>query len=179
MPASVGNGLIELLPRLRRYALVLARDGDTADELVQGACERALATENGPDVGVPLDAWMFRIIRNLWIDRGRRASVTGIEVEIDEDFEIAGGDAAHEIEQRLILADVRRAIEKLPDEQREVLMMVCVEERSYKETAEALGIPIGTVMSRLARARARLVEQTGADAGQSGRAGKAGQAARE
>lgn len=161
MPADLGSALIDLLPRLRRYALALTRSADVADDLVQSACERALAAAAGPAAGVPLDAWMFRVLRNLWIDGGRRAAARGVEEDVDERFDLAGGDAAQEIEQRLFLAEVRRAIDALPAESRDVLLLVCVEERSYRDAAEMLGIPIGTVMSRLARARARLAELTG------------------
>jgi RNA polymerase sigma-70 factor (ECF subfamily) len=168
MPLDIAEELIALLPRLRRFALHLARVRDQADDLVQAACERALATTS--DRGdAPFDAWMFRIVRNLWIDGLRRQKSQGVQVDIDEQLDIAGTDGAQDTENRLSLDSVREAIDRLPDEQREVLLLVCVEELSYRDAAETLGVPIGTVMSRLSRARLRLAALTGLRPGSGGR----------
>ena len=161
MPGDIGAQLVAMLPRLRRYALTLCRSREVADDLVQSACERALATAAGPALGTPFDAWMFCILRNLWIDRGRQRRSEGLAVDIEEHNELVGSRGDTELQARIDLDRVRQAIERLPDEQREVLMLVCVEELSYRDAAEAIGVPIGTVMSRLARARLKLAEMTG------------------
>lgn len=184
MPLEIAELLVALLPRLRRYALVLARADDVADDLVQAACERALATERGPADGAPFDAWMFRIVRNLWIDRGRRQQTEGVQVEIDDHLEELGAaasaaDTAEITDTRRTLARVRGAIDALPDDQRELLLLVCGEGMSYREAAELLGVPIGTVMSRLARGRARLAMLAGLAPGDAGITGDAARSREE
>jgi RNA polymerase sigma-70 factor, ECF subfamily len=160
LPAEIGQPLIALLPRLRRYALVLCRDGDLADDLVQAACEKALATESGPGESVPFEAWMFTIARNVWIDRGRKLQTQGVSVDIEDHLDYAASPAVDEaLQSRDELACVQAAIDRLPSEQRQLLLLVCVEELSYKDAAATLGLPIGTVMSRLARARLRLADE--------------------
>jgi RNA polymerase sigma-70 factor (ECF subfamily) len=105
---------------------------------------------------------MFRILRNLWIDTVRRQRTRGIE-EVDSFADIVGSSGEDEMEARLMLRSVGQAILDLPDEQREVLVLTCVEDLSYREAADTLGIPIGTVMSRLSRARRALAEAAGID----------------
>lgn len=148
--------LVGLLPRLRRFAYGLTGSLDDGDDLVQGACERALRRLDQFQPGTRLDSWMYRILQNLWIDQiraGRRR-----EIAVDEDVMAAfpGGDQAREMEAKLDLAAARREVAKLPAEQRAVLLLVSVEGASYKDAAEILEIPIGTVMSRLSRARLTL-----------------------
>lgn len=162
MPRDIGAELIALLPRLRRYALKVSRSPEAADDLVQEACERALAgAERTSDA--PFDVRMFCIMRNLHIDRLRRQRTRGDPVDTDDHPEVVGQDGRQVTESRLMLDRVAQAIDRLPEEFRDVLLLVCVEEFSYREAAEILGIPIGTVMSRLARARLRLAEATGLD----------------
>lgn len=155
--SELGYRIVALLPRLRGFARALARSHDAADDLVQATCEKALRYRESWTPGTKLDAWLFRIMRNHWIDTVRRNRP---EVPADDEG-IAGAlpleDGRRTAEARLALADVRRIANALPDEQRAVLMLVCIEEMSYRETAELLDVPIGTVMSRLARARAALV----------------------
>jgi RNA polymerase sigma-70 factor (ECF subfamily) len=169
MPADIADLLLSLLPRLRRYALVLTRSAEQADDLVQAACERALAAGRGPGDGVPFDAWMMRIARNQWIDQRRRARHEGPAGSADDDATAAAAGAAPDTadvaDQRRALHRVRAAIDQLPDDQREVLLLVCGEGRSYRDAADALGVPIGTVMSRLARARTRLAALAGLGSG--------------
>ncbi|MET0531138.1 MAG: RNA polymerase sigma factor [Microvirga sp.] len=162
MPSSIGPDLVALLPRLRRFALTLCRSPSRADDLVQGACERALANAGSWTPGTRFDAWMFRILRNHWIDNLRRLKVEGVIEDVTAHKQLIGDPGEEPIFNRLTLAEVQRAIEGLPQEQREVLVLVCVEDLSYRETADVLSVPIGTVMSRLARARKRLVEITAA-----------------
>lgn len=147
--------LAALLPRLRRFAYGLTGSQDEGDDLVQSACERALARLHQWRPGTRLDSWMYRIVQTVWIDRVRSQRIrTAADPEVLE--RLQGGDAARELEARLDLARVRRAIARLPEEQRLVLVLVTVEGLSYKDAAATLGIPIGTVMSRLARARLEL-----------------------
>ncbi|MFC4173746.1 RNA polymerase sigma factor [Microvirga sp. GCM10011540] len=160
MPAAIGQELVALLPRLRRFALVLCRSPALADDLVQGACERALANADTWEPGTRFDAWVFRILRNHWIDQLRRSKAEGMTEDVTEQKQIIGDSGEGPVLSRLLLAEVQRAIDAMPQEQREVLVLVCVEELAYREAAEVLGVPIGTVMSRLARARKRLVEMT-------------------
>lgn len=145
--------LVRLMPRLRRFACRLAGNGPEAEDLVQSACERALANVHRFEPGVPVDSWMYRTIQNLFVD-GRRAAVVrgGNADPVDPDM-LSGGNAADEAEANVMLASVRKVVAELPDEQREILMLVCVEGLSYREAAETLDVPIGTVMSRLSRAR--------------------------
>ncbi|MFC7398719.1 RNA polymerase sigma factor [Chelatococcus sp. GCM10030263] len=164
MAPTIGHELVKLLPRLRRFALALCRSPSLADDLVQGACERALASAGSWTPGTRFDAWVFRILRNYWLDNLRRQKTEGLKGGVAGDDKIVGDvmgeDGEKSLLHKLTLADVRRAIDDLPTEQREVLVLVCLEDLAYKEAAEILGVPIGTVMSRLARARKTLVEAT-------------------
>ena len=150
--------LISLLPRLRRFARALCRDADEADDLVQSACERALGNRAGFTPGTRLDSWMYRIVQNLWIDRCRTRAGRGPSVPLDDVLELAGSDGRRETEARLTLDGVRTRIRGMPEEQRLVLALVAIEGLSYRETADRLGVPLGTVMSRLARARRKLFD---------------------
>jgi RNA polymerase sigma-70 factor (ECF subfamily) len=158
---NVGERLISFLPNLRRFAISLCRARDVADDLVQQTCERALAAAHSFEPNTRFDAWVFRILLNLWLDQLRRQKTAGPAVDIDEmhDLSVASGEA--QSEARLALERVQRALQQLPPEQREVLVLVCIEDLSYRDTADVLDIPVGTVMSRLARARKALSELTG------------------
>jgi RNA polymerase sigma-70 factor (ECF subfamily) len=156
--------LVALLPRLRRFAYGLTGSLDEGDDLVQSACERALARLDQFQPGTRLDSWMYRIVQTVWIDR-RRAQQRRGEASMDPlDMEpLATADAAREMDARLSFQEVRAAVAELPEEQRAVLILVCVEGLAYKAAAEILDLPIGTVMSRLARARlalGRLLDST-------------------
>lgn len=165
MPSAFANDLVALLPRLRRFARALTGAQDRADDLVQAACERALRAEARFVPGSRLDAWMFQIIRNLWIDGLRSGKASGgAHVPIEEAEEISDGDGKSRVESSLLLRKVREVIATLPAEQREVVALVCVEEMTYREAAEYLDVPIGTVMSRLARARRKIADAVGVDA---------------
>jgi RNA polymerase sigma-70 factor (ECF subfamily) len=153
--------VVAFLPNLRRFAISLCRSRDLADDLVQAACERALAHADAFQPGTRFDAWMFRILRNLWIDHARRQQTAGPQEDVTERHDLQGSDGARDTEARLTFQAVAEAIGELSDDQREVLILVCVEELSYRDTASVLGVPIGTVMSRLARARANLARAAG------------------
>jgi RNA polymerase sigma-70 factor (ECF subfamily) len=163
---TVPERLVAFLPNLRRFAISLCRSRELADDLVQAACERAILAADSFAPDSRFDAWMFRILRNLWIDHLRRLKTAGPHDDIDEahDVSVPSGEAASHA--RMELSKVTAALQKLPVEQREVLVLVCVEEFSYRDAAEVLGIPIGTVMSRLARARKNLMELTGISFGE-------------
>jgi RNA polymerase sigma-70 factor (ECF subfamily) len=165
-PASVGfsDQLIAVLPRLRRFARGLAGTAAEADDLVQAACERALARAHQFEEGTRFDSWMFRIVQTIWIDQLRAREVRKEDGDVAE--ERLGSDApVRRIEARLALAEVRQAVQLLPPDQRTVLMLVTVEGLSYKEAAAVADVPVGTIMSRLARARTALQRQLDAGAG--------------
>jgi len=152
---TIAPMLIAFLPTMRRFALSLTRSVDAADDLVQAACERALSRADSFTPGTRFDAWMFRIIRNLWIDTVRSAQSRATDGLENEDT-VMGADGLREADSRLDLSDTGRAILQLPDDQREVLTLVCIEGLSYADAASVTGVAVGTVMSRLSRARTRL-----------------------
>jgi RNA polymerase sigma-70 factor, ECF subfamily len=165
MSVDIRLQLVSLLPRLRRFGVSLTRSRDRADDLVQAACERALRAEEQWQPGTRLDSWMFRIMRNLWIDDLRKAKTQGPHDDIDGEFDISGEDGVRTVELRSEGNAVEQAIQRLPEEFRSVLVLVCIEEMSYREAADVLGVPIGTVMSRLARARRNIANDLGLEPG--------------
>ena len=148
---SDADSIVELIPRLRRYARALAGDRDAADDLVQDTLERAWSKLHLYRRGTDLRAWLFTVMHNINVNQLRAARPTTL---LDEELpELA--QPARETDA-LVLRDLDAAIRRLPHEQREVLLLVALEDMSYEEAAGTLGIPIGTVMSRLARAREKL-----------------------
>lgn len=145
--------ITQQIPRLRRYARALAGERSAADDLVQDTLERALNKFHLWRRGSDLRAWLFTIMHNVFINQVRRRRVVPDVPLNDEIMELPAHSAQAD---RLEIRDLDAALARLPDEQREVLLLVALEQLSYEETAKALGIPIGTVMSRLSRARARL-----------------------
>lgn len=141
------------LAPLRRYARALTGDPAWADDLVQDTAERALARAGAFREGTNLRAWLFTIARNLYIDQFRARREIAVE---DETAPWRTMETPHREVDGLVLRDVQRALYHLPLEQREVLLLVGVEELSYHEAASVLGVPIGTIMSRLSRAREHL-----------------------
>lgn len=165
MEQDVRTELVALLPRMRRFAYSLSGSLDEAEDVLQSACEKALGSLDQFKPGTRLDSWMFQIVRNVWIDRlryrGRRPTAGGPELA-----EEIGYDArVHEqLEARMDLAIVREQIAMLPEDQRSVLALVTIDGMSYKDAADTLQVPIGTIMSRLARARRKLAEAIDAPA---------------
>lgn len=153
--------LLSLLPRLRRFARSLARDAADADDLCQTALERALKAEAQWQAGTRLDSWMYRIMRNCWIDEARARTRRSETFVGEEAGATVGDDDASRIEARVDLANVDKAMAALPDEQREVIALILVEGLAYKEAAEVLDLPMGTVTSRLARGRQALMAMLG------------------
>jgi RNA polymerase sigma-70 factor (ECF subfamily) len=166
-PASArfSDQLIAVLPRLRRFAAGLTRSASEADDLVQAACERALAREHQFQEGTRFDSWMFRIVQTIWIDQLRARDIRKEDGDIAEE-RLGTDEPVRRVEARLALAEVRRAVSLLPPDQRSTLMLVTVEGLSYKQAAEVAGVPIGTIMSRLARARIGLQQLIDAGAGE-------------
>ncbi len=159
MESEFRRQLAALLPRLMRFAIALTRSRDEAEDLAQAACERALAHAGQWQPDTRLDSWMFRIARTIWLNRLRaRAVGERYRAEIAARNE---GTAVPQAESRLMLARVAEKMLALPAEQRVVLMLVTVEGLTYREAAEIAGIPIGTVMSRLARGRLALMKALG------------------
>jgi RNA polymerase sigma factor (sigma-70 family) len=146
-----------LIPALRRYARALVRNRATADDLVQDCLERAVSRWHQRGDG-SVRAWLFAILHNLAVDQFRKAASRGRHVTIDETSEGHLGEAASQ-EHRLMYQDVMNKLAKLPEEQRSVLLLVAVEDLSYADAAKVLRVPVGTVMSRLSRARERLQQE--------------------
>jgi RNA polymerase sigma-70 factor (ECF subfamily) len=160
-PQSFETQLAALLPRLRRFAHALSRDAADADDLTQASIERALRSKAQWEAGTRLDSWCYRIMRNLWIDTARaRSRKNAREAPEEEGFDV-GYDPRPGIEAAVDLQRVMAAMERLPDEQREVVALILVEGFGYREVAEMLGLPIGTVSSRLVRGRTALLAMVG------------------
>jgi RNA polymerase sigma factor (sigma-70 family) len=166
VPVSMPDKLSELrqeiaalLPRLRRFGRTLAHSREDADDLVQVAIEKALTRTDQWTPGTRLDSWMFRIMQNAWIDELRARERRGQTFLPEEEGEHVGDGAATGSQLDAIL--VRKAVAKLSDEHRTIVGLVLVEGLSYQEAAETLGLPVGTVTSRLARAREALQELLG------------------
>ena len=146
------SALLTELPRLRRYARALVGDRAAADDLVQDTLERAWSRVAQWRQGSDLRAWLFSIMHNLRVDQLRRPGLKTLPME-DEDFAVPARATQSD---RLELNDLESALARLPEEQRAVLLLVAIEEMRYDEVAATLGIPVGTVMSRLSRGRERL-----------------------
>lgn len=152
--------LVTLLPRLRRFARSLARDAADADDLCQVALERALKARDQWQEGTRLDAWMYRIIRNSWIDEVR-ARTRRSQTFVSEEAGIAVG-AEGDADIRMEMHDLDQAMNALSPEQREVIALVLVEGLAYREASDILEIPIGTLTSRLTRGRQALARRLAA-----------------
>ncbi|HEX4742299.1 MAG TPA: sigma-70 family RNA polymerase sigma factor [Caulobacteraceae bacterium] len=144
-----------LIPALRRYAGALLRDGDAADDLVQDCLERAISRWGQRRADGDTRTWLFAILHNLAMSRLRREARRGAHLTLESADETALSQAPDQ-EHRLRHGELLRAVAALPEDQRSVLLLVSVEDLSYAETARVLGAPVGTVMSRLSRARERL-----------------------
>jgi RNA polymerase sigma-70 factor (ECF subfamily) len=159
-----GDQLIAVLPRLRRFARGLTGSTVEADDLVQAACERALARRHQFQEGTRFDSWMFRIVQTIWIDQIRARTVRKEDGEVAEG-RLGSDEPVRRVQARLELDEVRRAVGRLPPDQRTALLLVTVDGLSYKEAAAVVQVPVGTIMSRLARARMALQVQLEAGAG--------------
>ena len=152
--------LVEMLPRLRRYAYALTGMRDDADDLLQATVERMLS--KGVPESVELDRWTFRVCKNIWIDEIRARKVrSAIPIEDAAGLEQAYYDGESVVMSRMALVEIRNAMDRLPDEQRAALSLVVLEGLSYAQAAAVLETPVGTIMSRIARARAALSHALG------------------
>ena len=154
---EVRAGLEPCLARLWRYALILSRANDAADDLVQATCVRAIERADQFVPGTRLDRWLFAILRSIWLNeiRARKIREGGGFVDADDALSI---DGARDVEMNILAGQVLNEIGQLPEAQRETVLLVYGEGYSYAEAAAALAVPIGTVMSRLAAARAALAK---------------------
>lgn len=152
--------MVAHLPRLRRFALSLTGNRADADDLVQDTVERALINLHRWERGTRLDSWMFRIAQNLFIDgtrtKKRRRAVVSESLEAAGNVSVDGVRAA---ESKIAFTDLCRALGELPQEQRSAVALVLIDGMSYRDAAEVLGVPIGTLTSRLSRARETLAER--------------------
>jgi len=146
------SAILAEIPRLRRYARAMLGDRAAADDLVQDTLERAWSRLHQWRAGSDMRAWLFGIMHNLRIDQLRRPRLSAHSIDAD-DFDVPTRATQND---QLELRDIESALSRLPDEQREVLLLVALEEMSYADIAAMLGIPAGTVMSRLSRGRERL-----------------------
>jgi RNA polymerase sigma-70 factor (ECF subfamily) len=159
--ADIRSGLTEHLARLWRYGLVLSHQRDVADDLVQATCVRALERADQFVAGTRLDRWLFSILHSIWLNeiRARRVRQGQGFVDADETLTV---DGARDTETHVMANQVLKQVNALPEAQRSAVFLAYVEGLSYREVAAILDIPIGTVMSRLAAARARLSETVSA-----------------
>lgn len=163
MSSSVAfeSELVALLPRLRRFAHALSRSRADADDLTQATIERALRARGQWQTGTRLDSWAYRIMRNLWIDTARsRLRRDAIEMPVEEADQL-GVDQSAAMDASVELARMMAAMEMLPTEQREIVALILIEGFGYREVAEMLDLPIGTVSSRLVRGRTALLAIAG------------------
>lgn len=155
--SAIEQQMMLLLPRLKRFARRLTGNPDDADDLVQSACERALARLEQFEPGTRLDSWLYRICQTISFDRARATARRPQSVLLDDAADVAFDARILEcVEAGSSLEQLRSAITALPRSQRLVLALAVTEDMSYKEIAEFLSVPIGTVMSRLSRAREKL-----------------------
>lgn len=152
------NQLIELIPWLRRFARVLTGNMSDADDVVQASLEKAMRSADQWQNGTRLDSWVFAIARNAWIDDRRLTRNRTRHDDISEMLNLAGDDGEAEVERRSTQRAVREAVNQLPEDQRLLVGIVILEGYSYREASDMLDIPMGTVMSRISRAKAALAD---------------------
>lgn len=158
---DLSEQLVELIPRMRRFAAGLCGSTDRGDELVQAACERLLRNKDQLRTDTRLDSWLFQVIRNLHIDGIRAQNVrdrSSREMQQSAELHVVNSSP---MESHMMLHEIEAAMRQLSDEHRTILMLICVEGLSYKESANLLQVPIGTVTSRLVRARKALIAKLG------------------
>jgi len=148
--------LIALLPRLSAFLHCLTGNAEQRNDLMQETCARALTHKDQWQPGTHLDCWIFRIARDLWFDQNRAEEFRGESVDVKMPDYPVGGDGPAVTERGLVLADLLRALDQPSPEHRELIALVSVCGLTYAEAAEILSLPVGTVMSRLARARLAL-----------------------
>ncbi len=160
----VRAGLAGHLARLWRYGVVLSGRRDVSEDLVQATCLRALERSDQFQVGTHLDRWLFSILHSIWLNEVRARQIRQGAGFVDAETALTF-DGAAEMERGILAAQIVREVQGLPEAQRETVFLVYVEGLSYREAADLLEIPIGTVMSRLASARTSLGKLTGQGSG--------------
>lgn len=156
MNKDTWTAMTALQPRLRRFAYGLTGSLDEADDLVQAAYERAISRIAQWQAGTRLDSWMYRIVQTIHINRQQANRVRGAHLQPVDPDTLTARDTARALEASITLAKVRGFIGRLPEEQRAALLLVAVEGLSYRDAAEVLDLPVGTLTSRVARARVAL-----------------------
>lgn len=159
---EVRAGLSQHLSRLWRYAFVLCHRRDVAEDLVQATCVRALERAVQFTPGTRLDRWLFAILHSIWLNDVRAWRIRQGQGFVDAEAVLVV-DGAGQAESHVLAGQVLRQVQALPEAQREAVFLAYVEGLSYREVAELLDVPIGTVMSRLAAARAKLAADVGSD----------------
>ena len=158
---EIETQLREHWPRLRRFAYTLSRSPADADDLVQDVAIRAINSAAQWQTGTRFDSWLFRIARNLWIDTVRARSRRDQRTAPSEMAEELGFNPRPATEAGIDLKTAMAAMQRLPDEQREIVALILVDGLGYREVSELLDLPIGTVSSRLNRGRAALLNMLG------------------
>ena len=144
--------LTRLIPQLRRYAYALVNQADTADDLVQDCLERALTRHHLWDPSRPMKPWLMTLLHNIYANKARKYHRSPGLISIDDTEELADNSNTSE----LSLRELQHSLDQLSEEHRQVILLTGLEQMSYKETATILDIPVGTLMSRLSRARNNL-----------------------
>ena len=158
--ATMKDAILAVLPRLRRFCHAMAGNAADGDDLMQSTVERALAHGDQFQRGTRIDSWLYRIAQNLQIDLARAKGRRGTAVPVEDAFGLVGDDGEG-VFHRAELAAVSRALADVPEDQRAAFLLVVVEGLSYREAADALDVPVGTIMSRIARARGRIDKALG------------------
>jgi RNA polymerase sigma-70 factor, ECF subfamily len=152
------QAIAALLPRLRRFAMTLTGALDVADDLVQAAVERALNRLHQWQPGTRLDSWLFRIMQTVWLNEMRARRIRSHE-QLDSAREVIGDPGEKTVETKMMLRKVEQEFRRLTLDQQQAMVLVCVEGYTHREAADILDIPIGTVISRLARGRMALIDR--------------------
>lgn len=160
---TIRREMLAFLPRLRRFAYGLTGSIDDGDDLLQATCERAIRHIDQWQPGTRLDSWMFRIARNLHLNNLRAKGVRHQHLASVDPAEHGTVDGVRAVEAQMTYQAVRGFVDRLPEEQRTILLLVTVEGLSYREVSQMLELPIGTVTSRLARARLALKSFVGGE----------------
>lgn len=160
---SFDRELEQVWPRLHRFAHALTRDPTDADDLSQAAAEKAFRSHHQFQPGTRFDSWLFRICRTVWIDMARSRGRRSVHEAPAEAADQLGHDPRAATEAAIDLKTAMAVMQRLPDEQREVVALILIEGFGYREAAEILDQPIGTVSSRLVRGRKALLEMLGED----------------
>ena len=151
--------MVALLPRLRRFARSLTGNADSADDLVQMACERSLKRLGQYRDGTRFDSWLYRIVYTQWVDRMRRQQRQNAQTETLRNLQAMSGASASAPRGIVSFMAIKKALGQLPEENKVAIILVAIEGYTYAEAASVIGVPVGTVASRVARARHMLAEQ--------------------